>query len=87
MIVKPPPDTAATRLSRLLALVPWLSAHAGITIQLPFKWERATTPDAASSVQLDGKAGVHMRCSSTLVSGKVNVQLFVMICTFADAAT
>jgi proteasome accessory factor C len=26
------PDTAATRLSRLLALVPWLSAHEGVTI-------------------------------------------------------
>lgn len=26
------PDTAATRLSRLLALVPWLSAHEGITV-------------------------------------------------------
>jgi len=26
------PDTAATRLSRLLALVPWLSAHDGVTI-------------------------------------------------------
>jgi proteasome accessory factor C len=29
---KPVQDTAATRLSRLLALVPWLSAHEGITI-------------------------------------------------------
>ena len=27
-----PPDTAATRLSRLLALVPWLSAHEGVTV-------------------------------------------------------
>ena len=27
-----PVDTAATRLSRLLALVPWLSAHQGVTI-------------------------------------------------------
>jgi proteasome accessory factor C len=26
------PDTAATRLSRLLALVPWLSAHEGVTV-------------------------------------------------------
>jgi len=26
------PDTAATRLSRLLALVPWLTAHEGVTI-------------------------------------------------------
>ena len=30
--VKRGPDTAATRLSRLLALVPWLSAHEGVTI-------------------------------------------------------
>jgi len=30
--VKKGPDTAATRLSRLLALVPWLSAHRGVTI-------------------------------------------------------
>jgi proteasome accessory factor C len=30
--VKKGPDTAATRLSRLLALVPWLSAHEGVTI-------------------------------------------------------
>lgn len=29
---KRPADTAATRLSRLLALVPWLSAHQGVTI-------------------------------------------------------
>jgi len=30
--VKRPQDTAATRLSRLLALVPWLSAHEGVTV-------------------------------------------------------
>ena len=30
--VKKPADTAATRLSRLLALVPWLTAHEGVTI-------------------------------------------------------
>jgi len=30
--VKRGPDTAASRLSRLLALVPWLSAHEGVTI-------------------------------------------------------
>lgn len=30
--VRKAPDTAATRLSRLLALVPWLSAHEGVTI-------------------------------------------------------
>jgi len=29
---KKPADTAATRLSRLLALVPWLTAHEGVTI-------------------------------------------------------
>lgn len=32
MSVRTAPDTAATRLSRLLALVPWLSAHEGVTI-------------------------------------------------------
>ncbi len=30
--VRRSPDTAATRLSRLLALVPWLSAHEGVTV-------------------------------------------------------
>jgi proteasome accessory factor C len=30
---KPEADTAAGRLSRLLALVPWLSAHAGVTVE------------------------------------------------------
>lgn len=29
---RPRPDTAATRLSRLLALVPWLTAHEGVTV-------------------------------------------------------
>ena len=29
---KRPADTAASRLSRLLALVPWLSTHQGVTI-------------------------------------------------------
>jgi len=32
MSTRPAPEPAATRLSRLLALVPWLSANAGITV-------------------------------------------------------